>query len=174
MNWSIHVNTSQRTIKVNGVQVTLSYQRMVCFMFFCINRNQWHSRESIIEKVWPDVHRVPRVVDQVVLAINKAVSKAVPLGKARIIISLPKSGYRLNDDFKVTVTGDHHEILQPESQALDLLGEYLQYNNRKISVTLKGVTSYNQINWVIFTDAAGNYHILPNSDFFATYKKVPQ
>lgn len=171
MDLTIHVDMNHKMVKVNGVEINFSNQSMVLFFFLCINRKEWHERKLLIEKVWPDVHRVPRVVDQAVLAINKKVSAAVPLGKTKIIISLLGRGYRLNDDFKVYVAGDKSVLPNNDDPITDLTGQYQKYNNKKIIVEVLGVASHNQVNFVIFKDKK-QHHILPNSEFFAAYKKI--
>lgn len=161
---------NQKVVKVGGVEINFSHQSMVLFLFLCINRSEWHSRPSLIEKVWPDIHRVPRVVDQAVLAINKKVSSAVPMGKTKIVISLLGRGYRLNEDFKVNIIGDS-ATLPSDTNNAGLVGQYQKSNNKNIIVTLVDIASHDQINYVIFKDKK-QHHLLPNSDFFATYKKL--
>lgn len=165
---SVQINLNNKNIKVNGDDISLSYQRGVVLIYFCLNKDEWHGRRTIIEKVWPDIHRIDRVVDQVVFAINTLFKKKY---KIKAIISFAKKGYKLNPDIKVNTIGVIKSYLD-EPPLLVEPGKYHLHNNKKTEVELLGIANYHQMNYCIFIDSKKVFHILPNSEFFSLYKKI--
>lgn len=186
-NRKITINLQHRRIFLDNTELTLTHTENSLFTYMCINKSGWHKRESIITKIWPDVHRINRVVDTAVCKINNKGYKIIGNRNQneKLIISAPNYGYKFNEDYEVVILGKSGVIgNQDETTKLigryknvndkhqQVSGKYRHVNNKKKEVDVLGVASYNQMNYVVFK-VGDKFFIEPNPTFFATYRKVP-
>lgn len=184
----ITINLQHRRIFLGDIELKLTYTEISLLIYMCINKSGWHQREAIITKIWPDVHRINRVVDTAVCKINNKgysiIGNKNP--NEKLIISAPNFGYKFNEDHEVIIIGDKKIASSSQEEEIHphLTGKYKNVNdkysqvtgiykhvNRKKQVEVVGVASYDQMNYVIYK-SNNKYHIEPNPIFFATYKKI--
>jgi DNA-binding response OmpR family regulator len=90
----IEINTIEKSVKVNGQELTLTKKEYELLLFFIVNKNRVMTKENLVEHLWPDNTDLADSFDFIYTHLNNLRRKIKTAGGNDYIKTIYGMGYK--------------------------------------------------------------------------------